>query len=544
MANYTLEGAKWGNPTFGTYGGTVTWAVDGTVPAIFINYLIAAFADWAKYTNIQFQEVASTATSNIDISLASIDGLDQILAQTQYWYSGTSFVSATITFDSGEGWHSSSSNVISNDNVNLYPVALHEIGHAIGLGHYNSVPAIMNAYYNASVTDLLQPDIDGIEAIYGNAVAPSYSFSVTVTAPAGRMGPEWHLLASADYTGDGNADLTWMDTAGNIALWTMKSGALAAAQITQGHMGTEWTAFSTNADFNKDGKADLLWTSNGSAAIWEMNGASLAGFASPGGHMGPEWQLKGVGDLNGDGNSDLVWVSSSNQVALWSMNGAALANAELSDGQDGSEWTFSGVGNFDSNGKADLLWVSSSGAVQVWSMSGSHVIGASTVGQAPTGSHIAGIADVTKDGVDDIVWIDASNNVKIWQMKNDSVAEVLTPSGHMGTEWQLSSIGDVTGDGRPDLVWTSGGATAVWNLGAISSVAAAVTADNFQFDPAKLASLASQSTFDAAGPHIAMSSDIDPYYAAPTPEIGQTGLHDALDFTSAFLNSHAHDFLV
>ncbi|WP_316207633.1 MULTISPECIES: FG-GAP-like repeat-containing protein [unclassified Bradyrhizobium] len=541
MTDYNLEGVKWGNPTFGTAGGLVTWAVDASIPAAFIDYITAAFADWAKFANVQFQEVASTATADIDFSLGSIDGLDKILAQTQYWYSGSSLVTAKIEFDSGEGWHSASGTEISTDNVNFYVVALHEIGHALGLDHYNSTPAVMNAYYNASVTDLLQPDIDGIEAIYGNAAAPSYSFNVSLTTPSGKMGTEWHLVTSGDYNGDGTADLMWVNSSGGASLWTMHSGSLAGYQSTQGHMGAEWTTFSANADFNRDGKADLLWTGGGNVAIWEMNGASLAGFVTPTGHMGAEWQLKGVGDFNGDGNSDLLWVNSSNQVALWSMDGTTLANYQISDGHDGAEWSFGGVGNFDSDGKADLIWVSTTGAVQVWSMNGAHVNSVTNLGQMPPGSRIAGIADVTKDGVDDVVWVDGSNNVQIWQMKNDHVAEILTPNGHMGTEWQLTSVADVTGDGRPDLVWTRDGATAVWNLDSIGSVAAAMTADSFQFENGRLTSGADQPSLDGREPHQVATSAPDAFQALLAPETVTTEAHDML--FSHFLGSH-HEFLL
>ena len=61
--------------------------------------------------------------------------------------------------------------VSNNDSVKLFEVALHEIGHAIGLGHYDAAPAVMNAYIDPAITDLTQPDIDGAQAIYGAPVS-------------------------------------------------------------------------------------------------------------------------------------------------------------------------------------------------------------------------------------------------------------------------------------------------------------------------------------------------------------------------------------
>ena len=492
MADYVLEGPKWGNPSLGTAGGIVTWAVDATIPAYFLTDLVAAFADWSKYGNIQFEEVAATAGADIDFTMGGIDGLDNILAQTGYYYSGTSLVSAGVEFDSGEGWHVSGSNVISNDNINLFVVALHEIGHAIGLGHYNTAAAVMNAVLDRSVTDLRQSDIDGIEAIYGvssGSNPPIVSADVSVVPQTGQMGAEWHLANAADYNGDGTGDLIWVrNTTGDAALWTMKNGALTSFSLTQGHMGAEWTAYSASADFNHDGKADLLWTSGGNVAIWEMSGPSLAGFVIPSGQMGAEWQVKGIGDFNGDGNSDILWLSTGNQVAIWSMSGTTLSGAGISGGRMGAEWSIGAVGSFDGSGRDGIVWVDTSGDVSLWSMNGTNVTGLSSIGQMTTAWHIAGAGDFNKDGTDDLVWVDTSNNVQIWEMKSGKTAEIINSTGHVGTEWQLNSVADVTGDGRADLVWVrADGTTSVWDMSSISKVAAATAPDSFHFNESSLA---------------------------------------------------------
>ena len=62
MADFVLLGLKWGSTGLGTAGGIVTWAIDATIPASFRTVISSAFADWAHYANIQFQEVASTAS--------------------------------------------------------------------------------------------------------------------------------------------------------------------------------------------------------------------------------------------------------------------------------------------------------------------------------------------------------------------------------------------------------------------------------------------------------------------------------------------------
>lgn len=155
--DFSLEGAKWGSPELGTAGGTVTWAVDDSISQTDLQSINAAFAEWSEVANIQFQEVASTADSDIDFSNSAIDGAGNVLGVTGYSFSGGQLQSADIQFDSGDN--------LSGSEFTL--VAIHEIGHAIGLGHFNDDPAVMNSTANFDLTGLAQSDIDGIVALYG-----------------------------------------------------------------------------------------------------------------------------------------------------------------------------------------------------------------------------------------------------------------------------------------------------------------------------------------------------------------------------------------
>jgi hypothetical protein len=273
----------------------VTWAIDNTIPSWFVPYLTSAFSDWSSYANITFQQIASTASSQIDFTLGAIDGLSNVLGQANYYYSGAAFTSALIEFDSGENWHLSGSQIVSSSGVNFFVVALHEIGPSVSI----TTTPYQPAYISSSVTDLMQSDVNGIVALYGARSGVQQprqvSAAVSLIAQTGKMGAEWHISDVADHNGDGTADLMWVrNTTGDAALWTMKNGALTSYSPTQGHMGAEWSAFSSSADFNADGKADILWTTAaGSVAIWQMNGPTLAGFGGPSGRMGAEWHVEG-----------------------------------------------------------------------------------------------------------------------------------------------------------------------------------------------------------------------------------------------------------
>jgi len=158
MANdFSLEGAKWGSPELGTAGGTVTWAVDDSISQTELQSINAAFAEWSEVANIQFQQVASTADASIDFANSALDGAGNVLGVTGYSFSGGQLQGAEIQFDTGDN--------LSGSDFSL--VAIHEIGHAIGLGHFNGDDAVMNSTANFDLNGLEQSDIAGAVALYG-----------------------------------------------------------------------------------------------------------------------------------------------------------------------------------------------------------------------------------------------------------------------------------------------------------------------------------------------------------------------------------------
>lgn len=168
VASYALEGPHW--PTAAS-GAAVTWAIDATVPAFLQADLIGAFAAWSAVANISFREV--TSGGDVTIGLSALDGPGNVLGKTSYSYSGQTFNSAHISFDQGEAWISKANVVVSSQGTKFLLVAEHEIGHAIGLDHYNAEPAVMNSYANASISGLQASDIAGAVALYGAHAAPT-----------------------------------------------------------------------------------------------------------------------------------------------------------------------------------------------------------------------------------------------------------------------------------------------------------------------------------------------------------------------------------
>jgi hypothetical protein len=132
-----------------------------------------AFQVWASYANVSFSAgQVEGAVRSIDILFASgahgdaypFDGPGGVLAHTFYPapINGEP-IAGDMHFDASESWS-------VGTNTDLFSVALHETGHALGLGHTSDPGAVMYPYYRMQ-TGLTSDDIAGIQALYGPAIA-------------------------------------------------------------------------------------------------------------------------------------------------------------------------------------------------------------------------------------------------------------------------------------------------------------------------------------------------------------------------------------
>lgn len=193
---------KWGEPILGTPSGTITWSADYFDTLDYVNSfseldfdaaLVAAFDTWESVASIDFQMVASADLSDVDLLSGPIGGAAGI---AQYSYDSnpglSSILGGSVTFSSDLTW----SPYGGSGGVDFYAVALHEIGHILGLGHVNDPTEIMNPVIS---TDTLgSGDIAGAQYLYGRD-------SGDAAPPAGEDGPgdDSTGLTSADGGGGG-----------------------------------------------------------------------------------------------------------------------------------------------------------------------------------------------------------------------------------------------------------------------------------------------------------------------------------------------------
>jgi G8 domain/FG-GAP-like repeat/Right handed beta helix region len=322
-------------------------------------------------------------------------------------------------------------------------------------------------------SDLLTQDGNGV--LVGRVMKGG---AITTTGTLLAAGSQWVVTHSADFDGDGKADLLFRNVAdGSVVIYLMNG---LTVQSTATVLGTSsvWVVAEV-ADFNGDGKADLLWRnqSDNSHGIWLMNGTATLASSSI---IGPgDWVVTQTADFNGDGKADLLWRNlGDGSYALWLMNG--MISTSVSGLLGSSDWVVTQSADFNGDGKSDLLWrKQSDGSTALWLMNGTSMSGAAGL-LGPSSWMATHVGDLNGDGKADIVWRNRNDGmIAAWLMNGLNPIGGASSAVLLGANsgWQVQSLLDVNGDNKSDLVWRhSDGTIALWVMNGVTRTAAAFIA--------------------------------------------------------------------
>jgi hypothetical protein len=316
---------------------------------------------------------------------------------------------------------------------NLFPLPIQAAltdagGNPIGAASVTFTAPPTGASGSFSGNPTLTTDAQGVATappFTANAVTGSYS----VAAVAGSLSATFNLTnisgtaVADDFNADGHPDIVWQDpVSGSSEVWFLNGmqaiTLLGAAPIS---LGNPWHIVAV-ADFNGDGYPDVVWQDPGSGdtQVWFLGspgtmflGGATITYSNP-------WRIVAVADFNRDGFPDLVWQDPvTGQVQIWYLGGpqgitligaatVALANS----------WHVVGAGDFNGDGQPDLLWQDPvSGAAQIWYLGGlqGNVIVSAVDLSASNPWRIVSVADFNLDGHPDVVWQDpVSGASQVW----------------------------------------------------------------------------------------------------------------------------------
>jgi len=118
----------------------------------------------------------------------------------------------------------------------------------------------------------------------------------------------WNVVAAGDFLGNGHTDLAWQRASdGLVEIQYLNGNAAVGGGIIQNNpFGSGWQVVGS-ADFNGDGKADLVYrrVSDGTTEVQLLNGTTIIGGGTP-----PSSDLPSAGlpdPAHGGGGNETIW---------------------------------------------------------------------------------------------------------------------------------------------------------------------------------------------------------------------------------------------
>jgi hypothetical protein len=312
---------------------------------------------------------------------------------------------------------------------------------------------------------------------YSNSFIPVYTGGGNIDTnsfgPPARyaIGLYPYTVTTADFDGDGRSDLAGVVVNANqVAVLRNNS---QSGSIYFGSPDTFATGASpfyiATADFNGDGKPDIVVSNQGSDSLAVLQNSGVPGTISFAAKFGLATYSSprnlATADLDGDGMADIVTIDGGDSVALFlnttPVYGAMSFRARLDLGA-GAGPVGIALGDLDGDGRPDMV-VCDSLTNQFLVFRNTSVPGAISFAAPatyPAGAGPAGvaIADLDGDGKPEVIISHSGGN--LFAFRNTSSLSAISFASpvtfNTGSGVSAISISDVNGDGKPDITLAGG----------------------------------------------------------------------------------------
>ena len=238
--SFNAGNIKWGTARLGTESGEITWHanyfddlnVRSGTEAEFDAVLEAAFEVWEDVADVEFVEVARAADADVRIRTGSLD--DNIAGVARVTFLNdpglSEIIGGLVRCSDDLPWSPDG----DTPGFDFQAIAIHEIGHVLGLGHVSDEMQIMNPV--VLIDELGDGDIAGAQFLYGRDAGdvPRVRGEENI-----QDAPQSNVVAEEDDGGGGGAGVGILLGLIAAIVGLLLGGPAAGAAVAAGRVGDD-----------------------------------------------------------------------------------------------------------------------------------------------------------------------------------------------------------------------------------------------------------------------------------------------------------------